>query len=416
MRPINANPNAMILGNILSKLGTWLNFMAVLLLVQQHYESALSLSIIIICKRLPSVLFSYAGGKLADFWNVKKLIVGLNLFFCALVFCLWYLPTDKNNYLIPLMIIYSLISLTEGMYKPALRALNYQAHHSQLNFTKINSLLSSTGMLTVIVSNMLSVFLFDLFGLKLLLQINIVIYILATLSFLSVKVLSKVAESKDRTTNQNSFLTKEIKFYLGVNSCLSIMFSYIGLVTTKFPFEVYFNGEFGTGLINLFIGLSIVSASIFHRRQKRTLHIREVEKIHFIYALIFMAFFNMIFSHISVFNFACIFLFTSMAIFSYCRINIEDLLQVISPSYKIGRIFSINFILQEIIISLSFIMFGIGADFWSLEVVGKFYSILFFILIIIYALSLVLRKGYLNPFTAIKDYLEFANNKAGVNK
>jgi predicted MFS family arabinose efflux permease len=411
---------ALILGNIFSKLGTWLNFVAIILIVQAEYQTALSISMVIICKRLPSVLFSYLGGKIADDWDPKKSILILNSIFFILVFSLYSISFKTANYFIPLMLIYSCISLIEGMYKPTLRSLNIHIDSQSNSTQKVSSLLSSTGMLTVIIANFLSVFIYDIFGLKTLLLINMAFFALSLVCFLSIKTSQTVKHLKNEKTSSQTYshvlIPSNHKFFIGVNLYLSVLFSYVALVTTKFPFEVYLNGDLGTGLLNLFIGLSIIIATFLFKKFSNIFNVSNSDNKSIAYILCSMSFFIVLFSHTKSFYIACFYLFCCMAIFCFSRISIEDTLQNQSPKYLVGRIFSINFILQEITISLSLIIFSLVADYWSFEQVGRVYSLLFLTVAIIFAIYNILKKQDINLSAEITRHIKIVDNNSGVNK
>lgn len=72
---MNNNIKKLIVSSTVSDIGNWINRIAVLTLVLEIYNKTSSTSMVSIAMTLPTLLFGFLAGKLADSGNKKKIML-----------------------------------------------------------------------------------------------------------------------------------------------------------------------------------------------------------------------------------------------------------------------------------------------------------------------------------------------------
>lgn len=377
---VTRNSYLLIAANIVSKFGTWLSFIAILILVQNSFQQTISLALVIIIKRLPSVLLSYFGGSLADKYGAKIVVIILNVLMFLLTLTLCFLDYSNQGFYTSLIISYMGISILEGMYQPSLQALNARLHSDPKALQKTNTLIKGTSMLTIIIAGILSVVFKSFLSVNAIIFIDAVTYILAIFLFIMTKkklVEKPVSILKTQVLSLKPFIKKPLIKLFQANIGLAIIFAFTSLIVTKYPFEVYHNFGMGTSLINAVIGLGIMASVFLH--QIWPLPIKSAallfrNRYFSCIALICVSFLG--FSHSQNFGIGLTFLFMMMSFYAYLKIMLENVLITETNCTQTGKMFSLYYILEETVISISLLLFSLVLTEWSISYLGQILAVL----------------------------------------
>jgi MFS family permease len=183
-----------------SSTGDWLTIVAMMVLVYKDTKSVASLSMILMMRMLPTMIFSFLGGVLADRLDRKRLLIITQVIrgcvLSVLFFCL-------NNYL-----LYAVAFVTS-----ALSAIAYPAIHSLIpnlvdkkDLIKANSLFSVGEMFGALIGPAIAAILIDFFNVKVTFLIDALSFFLYGIILLK---LPKIASVKNNPRQDRKTIIKE---------------------------------------------------------------------------------------------------------------------------------------------------------------------------------------------------------------
>lgn len=128
-------------GSLVTRVGDWMDLVALNWAVLQFTNSPLYLGLVNACRLLPAFLLSLPAGILADRYDRRKLLIFLQSGIMLLTFCLGYLLEAKHSFWLFLIIITLRASLT-AMDTPIRNALvpNLVAENSMASAVAINTM------------------------------------------------------------------------------------------------------------------------------------------------------------------------------------------------------------------------------------------------------------------------------------
>ncbi|USK72095.1 MFS transporter [Peribacillus asahii] len=109
-------------GSLVTRVGDWMDLVALNWAVLQFTNSPLHLGLINACRLVPTFLLSVPGGVLADRYDRRKLLIWLQIGMMLLTFCLGYLVEEKQSFWIFAFIV-TLRSMLAAMDPPIRNAL-----------------------------------------------------------------------------------------------------------------------------------------------------------------------------------------------------------------------------------------------------------------------------------------------------
>lgn len=360
----------------ISKFATWLSFVALLMRVQELLHLSLGLAILIVSRRMPAMLSSYAGGVLADRSNPKGVLIGTNVAMAAILLLMWGLDFSSSGFYLPLFLSFLALSALEGVYKPALQALLYRLCSTREFLERSNTALNSTGMLTVLLAGTLSPWLTLRLGLNALLLFNASIYLVALALLLALPARPCTPLPHAPLANARQEPAPHALAALGLNCVVSIVYAFMALAVIQYPYEVYRNVYGGTTLMNATMALGILLSVLAYTLRPAPAGLTMGAFCGRTWgpaALLCCAF--MLFVRSDSIRWALPCLAVSICGLGYLKILAENVFLLSSAGHLMGRSFSIFYIMDEAVVAGASLLLGFLADRASLVSVGTHLSL-----------------------------------------
>lgn len=351
-----------------------MSFVAILLWVNRIFPLGLSLAWLIILRRLPAVLFLCIGGKLADRYNPKLVVLAVNGMMLAVTGVLCGMDYAKTNFYPTLLVSVSIISCLEGVYKPALQVFLCSVCPEKKSLEMANTLLNSSGMLSVILAGILSAVFSGFVELNTMLRIDAATYVVSIALFMAVPLCYRGRQTPESVGVSILARLKPQAFAaLQLNSLLAVIYAFVALAAVRYPMEVYGLSSRWTGALNAAIGLGILAAAGLYRlkpalasQQGSAQRIRKTVLGLFIVQS--PAFF--LFACSPRLSWAVLSLTMAMLCFGYLKILAENLFFLKARPDILGRSFSLLYICEEMVIAGASLTLTYLASFTSLATVG----------------------------------------------
>jgi len=222
-------------GNAISKIGTYLFDIALILWLQEKANSAGFIAIILIASNIPEILLSPFGGTLADTFSRRKILIYSDLIGGLLVtgislILLFNIFPDSLNYMLLFFVSLGL-GICTATFNPTVSSyIPDLVEKDRLH--KANSLFESTGRITAIAGQGIGGVLFSILGGPIMFLINGISYIFSGISesFLKADKNQKKL-NKDWKQNLGSFKNdfKEGYFYCWKNKNLRLFLIIIAI-------------------------------------------------------------------------------------------------------------------------------------------------------------------------------------------
>lgn len=240
-----------VIGQIISLFGNAvIRFALPLYLLNQTGSSALY-GTVTACAFIPAILLSPVGGIVADRVNKRNIMVLLD-FFTATVILVFSLFVGKGNLILPVTLTLMLLYGIAGAYQPAVQA-SVPALVSQENFVAANSVINMISSFSALLGPVLGGILYSVYGLKAVLRVCIVCFLLSAVMEIFIKISFDRRETKGgmwKTVKEDfaesiKFIRKEkpvigkgVLMVCGINLFLSAMIivSLPYMVTEVFSF------------------------------------------------------------------------------------------------------------------------------------------------------------------------------------
>ncbi|WP_156924160.1 MFS transporter [Halonatronum saccharophilum] len=266
IKKINYKQNfiLMILGRLVSQLGTSIFSFALSLYVLDLTGSAGAFSMVLSFSIIPNVILNIFGGVFVDRNNKKKIIVGADILsgIFVLVFMSIFYLNDKN--IIILIICNMLLASIQCIFNLAMNAsISNIVKKEQV--PKLNSVFTATGSIINIIGPILGAIAYTVLGMNVIFWLNSISFILSGISELFITFIQKKNSGEVSTIEQNYLndfkkiliylkKAKTVRFLLIFNSTILLIFSPMWAVVV--PYITY-------NVINVSeIQLSIVKGSL----------------------------------------------------------------------------------------------------------------------------------------------------------
>ncbi len=381
---IKENTNWLLTGHFIGKWASWFSFVAILISIQAEFKSTLGLAFLIAAKRLPASIAAYRSGLMTQTKSPKSIILSAFSIILFFIFSLLIGNPHEKSFILYCAIGYIGISFAEGFYRPALAQLTSQLFRTQKSRISVNTNLNMLGMLSIVVATSASGILMSFLSVKSIILISGISAAISLFCFSKIKYVTRNASSTidDTTLNpqkSNLLFAPEQRGILVYYGLLALLYSFIGIVATKFPFEVYHMGTQGVGITNLVLGIGIICGGLLYKTfLKNSLSRQNTNssldrKIVFLITSFFLGF-----TLVSQFTLGMMFLFSFILCFSLLKIHLENKLILLSEN-NTGVLFSQLSIFEEALISVISISFGLLSLNFSLKTVGISLSAIIFV-------------------------------------
>lgn len=358
---LNKNICLLISSRIVSNIGNWLNRIAILTLVYELNNSAISMSLVSLAMLIPCLILGPFSGKVADKYNQKYIMMISDLINALLVFMI---PFFKD-YVLIILIAISVISTFSDVCDNSIVPFLIKDE----DITKVNSINSTVGSMIMVIGPSLSGLIIASIGLKF-------CFILDSLSFLiSFFIIFKIDYKKNISNSlnnniqtKNDFSFKKSLIYIkNNNKLLSIIINsgIVGLAAGMlnsllivYVYDYLNQNSVGYGVLLSSKGIAMIICSIFIYKFTSKISNEFIFK----FSLIGLGIVSIIFPLNNIFYIALV-LQSLNGIFN-CGYSISKttLIQTNCQNDKLGRVFSINSLISNLTSIASLGVFGVLAD------------------------------------------------------
>lgn len=403
-------------GQTVSRLGSQMYFMAMVIWITNQTGSASLLGLMGVIGAIPALLFTAIGGTFADRFSRKKIIVisdllnGIAILALAFLFYSYY---DSTQLLITvLMVVVAVSSIIQSFFSPAISAALPEIVPKD-KLTTANTLGQASVQVSQIIGWSLSSTLYFIIGIPLLTLLNGITFIFSAFSELFIKIPQKtITSTENKGKNSNSFRSefKEgIKYVwrdTGLKKLIlaSVLISFFSTpIILLLPFylkvvlqisESYLGLLFSLNALGILIGS--ILASVIKSKIKNKANMIIIFMILNAVNPIFLGFMNNVI-------FASILLFLGGIWGGYIQVKIRTILQLQTESNIRGRVFGVVGTLAGVLTPLAMALSGILADLTNKNIpliYGASGIIMFFITIVIWFNSDI--RDFLNVNTDFK--------------
>lgn len=356
-------------GESISLLGSALTKFALILWAYQQQGTASSITFLSFFTYLPSILFCFIAGTLADRWDKKKIMLVSNFVAAMGTLTIFILFSLGNLYIWHLYVINFVLSFMAAFQNPAANvAVSMLAPKEQ--YVRVSGLQSFSNSLVNIISPALATALFAFGGLKIIFAIDLFSFGIAILSlmlFIHIPHIRVDERKKEQTFLKSCFeglnFLKEHKALLRI----ILLFSFINLLAYLTGFGILpamilartGDNQPVLGLVSSFIGIGTLVGSIIvtmiKPAKRKTRVIFHSLAISFVLANVLWA----------VGNNAWIWVFAAFAgnlPLPFVTANMTTIMRTNVPEQMQGRVFSTRDTLQFFTIPLGLFFSGILAD------------------------------------------------------
>ena len=184
----------------ISSMGTAMTDYALVIWVYSQNGTASSLSLLTLCSFLPTILFRFLAGAIADRWNKKRIMLFADLFAACGTFAVFALYSASALTVVHLYVINFLLSLMNAFQGPAAYVATSLLVPEE-HYTRAGSLQTASSALISILSPVLGAILLAWGGIPAVLGIDLITFAVAFLSLL----LIHIPKSEERQETAESF-------------------------------------------------------------------------------------------------------------------------------------------------------------------------------------------------------------------
>lgn len=210
---VNKNMILFLAGKLVSLFGSSIYGFAMSLYILQVTGSGLSFSMTLVLSNLPRVILGPIAGAVADRFDRKKIVVGLDILSGLIVLGLWMVSLYDELRVIYIYIASFSLATCSTFFSTALSA-SIPNIVDRDSLTRINSLNSAIGSLAGIVGPAIGGLVFALIDIRLFLLINGLSYVFSGISeqFIDFKVNGdKISEKDSKKSDAKSSIISDIK-------------------------------------------------------------------------------------------------------------------------------------------------------------------------------------------------------------
>lgn len=356
----NKNFSLLFWGQTVSEIGSYINYIGLTWLVLNATGEILKLSMLMVFLKLPSIIIGPLAGVWVDRWNKKAIIITSDIIRGVLSILLVF--TGNINFIF-------LIVLTQGIFdaffSPAIRSIVPRIVDKEELMTA-NSMTTSVNQLATLIGPAIGGVLVGLFGSYIVFIINGVSFLISAIfeMFIKIPKAEKVEGVKENTFKEDliegfSYISKSksIKFIIVFFAIASLPFGAVPVLNVAHINSLGFSAE-AYGLVTAIFSAGLLTGALLIGSLDNKM--KEINMIvfgigGFGISYILFAVFKYLFLMV-IFVFICgIFMsMVNIAYGVYLQKNVE--------ASKLGRVFSIDIAIGNVILLASMLLTGFLAD------------------------------------------------------
>ena len=353
--------------------GGWIYQVGVSVLVYQLTGSALSVLLINIAQRTPSVILGLFGGYVADHRDKRQILFLCHLLYSLIIIAVFFVDSAQDVWII--YAVGFMISIIGSIARPCRFAAVVDVV-DQARLEKANTLLRPLENITMIFSAPLAGILYPVFGIKFLLAINIVSGLVSAFLIFSIYEIATTKQSGTEYSFTKKLLggwhkifeVEELKRLFIYNILMTIPLCAQSLILNVYPIKIFNWGSVGVGIFNSLYGVATLMAIfIVARLTKKTNTNKETLRPILLIAngVVWIA---LSFSTSRMIG-AVLFL-TSIVLFMVFFIHQENMKVIYAGKQYVGRVSAVDLMAQVVILMIFNLLYGKMGDLWGVHYVG----------------------------------------------
>lgn len=226
------------IGQLMSQLGNIIQRMALSLYVLDVTGSAKIFSMIIAISMIPEILLAPIGGAIADRFNKKKIMIGLDIISGVILLAFILFVSNGNLSVITIGGLVFVLQIIESVYDPTSRAAIVNVVKKE-DLSKANSIITGISAITMLIGPVAAGFLYGFCKIEVIFIINLITFFISAIieCFLKMKYEKiRLEESPIKVFNKD--IKESIKFLCNENKFLFAMVI-IGTATNLFLMPIY---------------------------------------------------------------------------------------------------------------------------------------------------------------------------------
>jgi MFS family permease len=406
------NFSLLMTGKFISFVGTQMQDFALSLYVLKKTGSAALFASVLIAALIPQLLLAPIAGVLADWLDKKKIIVYLDMLSGILVgiFAMFYMTRGTLS-LSSIYVIVILLSLSSLLYQPAVGTIipTIIKKEHLIDANGINSLIMTIGNL---MAPLLAGFLFGFYGLFVILVINAISFIIASIGemFINIPKINTMPEKisfhafrVDFTEGINFIKGKKLLLYIIIlgpilNFVLNPLFSTGITFVTKRILKI---SDFQYGVMEMILASSMMLSPFIASKYAKKYSLGKILFSGVFISSLLIAILAIVPSpfYLSLFNnnlipyiTITVICFLVIAIFITINIVLSSMFQKIVPISMMGRVGTVMNTCMMAISPLGLVIFGVLFDTISAWVCILICSLILFVAILAFKTTLLNAK------------------------
>jgi len=399
----NRNFALVSFGQWVSNIGSSINFIAITWLTLMLSDAVLSLGILLVLLKIPSIIIGPFAGVIADKYNKKNIII-ISDIVRGLLSLLMMFYSNSINMIFLLMLIQTVIDV---FFSPAIRSILPQIVDKD-ELMIANSMSATSSQISRLIGPAIGGVLIGLIGVKLIFLLNGISFLFSALTelFIIYKHILEVKNEELKNTFKEDFndglkyimshnLVKFVIIFFAVGS---IPFGAIHVLNLAYLNKILNLTSEAYGLVMTFYSLGVIIGSI--TISKINEKFTEIQMM-----VLGLGFFGIFYILFSIVNFLpVLILMFGICGISSAILNISYgvyLQKYIEPS-KLGRVFSIDIALGNTILLIASGLAGIFADYIGIR------ELMLYCAVLIIIQSIVTSR--LNIYKKLNDEVDGAIN------
>ncbi|MDP5272943.1 MFS transporter [Chengkuizengella axinellae] len=374
----NKQYKKLFLAQATSTIGDWFSTIALLTFVYGVTESPLMVSLTLISKGLPQLLFSPFAGVFIDRTNRKKILIITDMIRAVIVLGLLF--AEAFVYIV--FIVNALMAICSTLFNPARQSVIPKLVKKE-HLPVANSLSSSMQAISAILGSSIGGIALGFLSPNIAFVLNSMTFIISAL-FIKYTVIPQ-AEKKQEATKIGYFkdMVDGYKFIIQTPIILGLIlvgmsWGIVGgvyqILLTIYGSDVYQLGNNGIGILYAIQGLGVLIGSVFVAKYM-SLDTERMKK-YFGWSYLLQGIFFILFA-LSVNLFVGILFLLLMRIAGGIIIPLDStLIQTYSPDDQIGKVFTLHYAVYGSLFQLSMFLTGVLLDYYSPQVIGVVFGII----------------------------------------
>jgi MFS family permease len=255
-----------------SSLGTSMTSFALIIWVYNQKGTASSITLLSICSLVPSILFSFAAGTLADRWDKKRIMLLADLMAAMGTVTVLVLYRTSNLQIWHLYIINFLLSFMNAFQSPASYVATTLLTPKE-QYVRVSGLYALSGSVVTILAPALGSVLLAVGGLEIVLYVDLIAF---TIAFTTLLVFIKIPKIADTAAEAKESFLKScaagVNFLREHSALLRIIlfFAFVNFIATMGSYGILpafilgrTNGnQVSLGIVQAAVGIGMLTGSI----------------------------------------------------------------------------------------------------------------------------------------------------------